>query len=429
MTSIIKTILFCAENNIALRGDTSESGIFYNLLKFRAESGDEPLKKHLDNMAKNAKYTSPDIQNEIINVTSKYLVQKIVVEANKSFFSVIADESTDFSGKKQLSIVLRYLRGVDVMEEFVGFVELGSCTAADVSSAILFKLNEIGLNLDNLTGQGYDGASTMSGNINGVQATIREKYPKALYVHCSAHALNLVVNDQCKLPVIRNACDGMREAISYFKASEKRRKVLGVSIPLFSPTRWTEKYKSIRIFATNFQHVLNSLRSLETSESTAFSLRACLEKPKIAFSIVLIGKISSRIEPLAQYLQTSGINVSEVKGMVKALISSLEQYHDCSEMSQQIFKDACTCLEVDELPIPRLTKPMHATPLEFFYRTIFQPYIASIITSLKERFKEENFYFDLMSIVPPNTPHRVGAVAQFYNLDNLECEWSCGANN
>ena len=41
----------------------------------------------------------------------------------------------------------------------------------------------IGLNLGNLAGQGYDGASTMAGHISGVQTRIRELYPKALYVH------------------------------------------------------------------------------------------------------------------------------------------------------------------------------------------------------------------------------------------------------
>ena len=42
------------------------------------------------------------------------IVQEIVTEANKSFVSVIADESCDISGKEQLSIVLRYMIGSKV---------------------------------------------------------------------------------------------------------------------------------------------------------------------------------------------------------------------------------------------------------------------------------------------------------------------------
>ena len=62
-------------------------------------------------MASNAKYTSPMFQNEILAIASNMIVQEIVTEANKSFVSVIANESCDISGKEQLSIVLRYMIG------------------------------------------------------------------------------------------------------------------------------------------------------------------------------------------------------------------------------------------------------------------------------------------------------------------------------
>lgn len=38
----------------------------------------------------------------------------------------------------------------------------------------------------------------MSGTVGGLQAKIREKYPTALYFHCTAHNLALVVTDTCK---------------------------------------------------------------------------------------------------------------------------------------------------------------------------------------------------------------------------------------
>ncbi|XP_077970543.1 uncharacterized protein LOC144425105 [Styela clava] len=108
MTSIVKTVMFCASGNIPLRGHSGDSGNFVNLLLFRIDAGDEDLKRHFARMAGNAKYTSPMIQNEILKVASNTIVQDIVMEANKSFVSVIADESCDISGKEQLSIVLRW---------------------------------------------------------------------------------------------------------------------------------------------------------------------------------------------------------------------------------------------------------------------------------------------------------------------------------
>jgi hypothetical protein len=36
-------------------------------------------------------------------------------------------------------------------------------------------------------GQAYDGAASMSGVYKGCQKLIKDKYPAALFVHCSAH--------------------------------------------------------------------------------------------------------------------------------------------------------------------------------------------------------------------------------------------------
>ena len=50
-------------------------------------------------------------------------------------------------------------------------------------------------NVLKMHGQGYDGATAMSGRLNGTQAYIREIIPTALYVHCAAHSLNLAVSN------------------------------------------------------------------------------------------------------------------------------------------------------------------------------------------------------------------------------------------
>ena len=93
------------------------------LLQFGMDAGDDALKKHFTQMAGKAKYTSPTIQNEILGIASTMVVEEIVPEANKSFISVVADESCDISGKEQLSIVLRYTRGDKVNESLQGLLK------------------------------------------------------------------------------------------------------------------------------------------------------------------------------------------------------------------------------------------------------------------------------------------------------------------
>ena len=105
-----------------------------DLLQFHLDSWDKALKKHFAQMAGNAKYTSPTIQNKIFGIASTMV---FVAEANESFISIVADESCNISGKEQLSLVLRYTRGEKVNESFTGLVEMSSVSAEFISAAIL----------------------------------------------------------------------------------------------------------------------------------------------------------------------------------------------------------------------------------------------------------------------------------------------------
>ena len=76
LESIIKTIVLCGRQNIALRGHRDSAldierdvagmdnhGNFVALLNFRIEAGDTILQEHMSTAAHNAMYTSNTIQN------------------------------------------------------------------------------------------------------------------------------------------------------------------------------------------------------------------------------------------------------------------------------------------------------------------------------------------------------------------------------
>ena len=142
--------------------------------------------------------------------------EEIVAMANNSSgFAIIADESADISGKEQLSIGVRFVSTSN--EEFLGFTKLDKMDASSIADSILDQCSKFGLNLEKLHGQGYDGCSTMAGKEGGVQAKIRNKYSKAVFVHCASHRLNLVVNDLNAVPEIRNTIGTVRDCyIVYF---------------------------------------------------------------------------------------------------------------------------------------------------------------------------------------------------------------------
>lgn len=118
--------------------DDSRQGHFREILKYRAK-GDEFLRNVLEGSGKRNKYTSPIIQNEIIQSCNTILLRKLVNVINKSkCFSVLADETTDISTKEQLSICVRYIdENNRLHDNFLTFFEIDSLTGNDLANSIL----------------------------------------------------------------------------------------------------------------------------------------------------------------------------------------------------------------------------------------------------------------------------------------------------
>ena len=190
LRSIIKRVVLCGKQNMALRGHRDDSshldessgnpGNFQAVLNFRVEAGDKVLANHFANGPRNATYRSKTIQNEIIEVLDTYIQDKIVAEINEAgAFSLLADEASDSSNKEQLPLVLRFVdQERNVREEFVRFYECeDGVTGQAIATLILKAVQELGMSMDFCKGQCYDGAGNMSGPCNGAAAIVRRQYP------------------------------------------------------------------------------------------------------------------------------------------------------------------------------------------------------------------------------------------------------------
>ncbi|KAE8725557.1 hypothetical protein F3Y22_tig00008468pilonHSYRG00005 [Hibiscus syriacus] len=101
----------------------------------------------------------------------------------KSLYAHVVDESSDVSKKEQMAMVLRYVDRLGVVNErFIGVVHVTDTSSLTLKAAI-----------DSVRGQGYDGASNMCGEFNGLKALIIRDNKSAYYVHCFAHQLQLVI--------------------------------------------------------------------------------------------------------------------------------------------------------------------------------------------------------------------------------------------
>ena len=229
LRQIVRGVIYLAKQGIAFRGDIEISsqknpGNLLALLKSYAET-DKTLYNHIYSpKSRNATYLSPTSQNDIINIIGYDILRNSIVEDIKEakFFSVLADEVSNHN-VEHLAVCLRYVEAnYNIREDFVTFIKLERVRAIDISEAITGSVEELGLSLNNLRGQGYDGASTMSGEKSGVQKRIRDKQPKAIYTHCAGHSFNLAILSSCTLPPIRNCIDQVKSITLWTKNSPKR---------------------------------------------------------------------------------------------------------------------------------------------------------------------------------------------------------------
>jgi len=125
-----------------------------------------------------------------------------------------------------------------------------------------------------MIGQGYDGASSMSGSVLGVQTCIRQVCPSAVYVHCASHCLNLTIFRSSDIPSIRNCQEVVSEIAAFFNRSAKRNSILKQAVidadvetnrqrlRSLCETRWVERHDAIISFKLLYGPMLDALDSV-----------------------------------------------------------------------------------------------------------------------------------------------------------------------
>ena len=158
-----------------------------------------------------------------------HAVVRSIVQAvsNHRFFAMIADESTDTAGKQQLTFILQHVSDdFEIHENFIGLHEIDKADSEHLSAVILGCLVRLNLNIHLVRGQGYDRAAVMSGVQNGVASKISAIEPRAVYIHCASHRLNLALQDSAqRVTIIRDALHLTREMINFIRCSPKRSRI------------------------------------------------------------------------------------------------------------------------------------------------------------------------------------------------------------
>ncbi|KAK1362664.1 hypothetical protein POM88_047138 [Heracleum sosnowskyi] len=160
----IESLQACAFRGHDDAPTSSNRGNFIEMVKFCGRMNDDISDIVLERASENAKYTSPTIQKEILHIFANRVRRKIREEVGDSKFCILVDEAKDSSNKEDMSIILRFVDRLGILRErFFEIIHVPNTTAATLKEKIPIVLSRYNLHSSDMRGQGYDGASNMSG--------------------------------------------------------------------------------------------------------------------------------------------------------------------------------------------------------------------------------------------------------------------------
>ena len=178
----------------------------------------------------------------------------------------MADEVTDSSNKEQVVVYFRSVDDFQPTEDFVGLHHVESINADALVRCLKDTMLRMNLSIHNCRAQCYDGAANMCGSRSGASTQICAEEPRAIFVHCYGHALNLAASDTVKHnKILRDTLDTTLEISKLLKFSPRREAVFekikaevspdSTGFITLCPTRWTVRAASLASVIANYKAI------------------------------------------------------------------------------------------------------------------------------------------------------------------------------
>lgn len=305
-----------------------------------------------------------------------------------------------------------------IKEEFAGFIEAVDVTGQGLADLVIRELNNLGLDFANCRAQCYDGAASMRGSMNGCQAILRRLQPKALYVHCFNHRLNLVLSAAAQQRDIRNTLGIIQKTCTFIRSSAKRIALLEDSVASnveietrrkrlkqLCPTRWVERHDAVLVFKELLPCILPCLRQISTAAHREAAVEAdglskSMQTPSFAVALEIVCWTFSTTVSLSEALQSSSIHLAAAYERIGQV---LNHFKNSRENDDVVFADIwlkvqslAEVLDI-EITMPRLTARQTnrsnivvADPSDYYRISIFLPWLDDFIGQMTERFPPDD---------------------------------------
>lgn len=470
---VIHVILTLTSGNTALRGNEGKKGNlqeiegnFMRTIRLLAKF-DPFVHNLLNDSKKHVKYLSWKIQDELIAILASDVRNSICDEVKKcSWFSIILDSTQDITKIDQVSVIIRYVfveyenHTLDIRESFLGFFALQNHGSSDYAELLLKILTKFGLDIKKCRGQGYDGASVMSGAHFGVQKRIINIVPTALYVHCCAHNLNLVISDAAKTSQkIVSFFSIVQDVFNFFGSSAPRWALLALgdeqackvskkTLKKVCPTRWEARHDAVFSLQERFIDVVKcltkiSLTTKKTDErNSSLTLKKKLESSEFILILCLWENILRILNVVSKLLQGVNYSIEMASTLMNQSISQINELRNNYDGILSKSKELCTKWNI--------TVPFHLVRKQFankrfddfdgdfrldineenFKIKVFLPVLDTILFQLHSRFEGmvtiiNNFKFlSPLTIIEQNEDYIIKSSYDFISLytEDVSCE-------
>ncbi|KAL9686344.1 hypothetical protein QQ045_023800 [Rhodiola kirilowii] len=299
LKTTIAAVKYLGKEGLPFRGhdessNSSSRGHFIEIIKSYASMNDEIAKVVLENAPKHAVYIAPSIQKEILDIIATKIRNKIRQEIGDAKFCILVDESLDVSHKEQMAIILRFVDEDGFLQErYFEIVSVEDTTSANLKKHICEVLSTNKLQVQNIRGQGYDGASNM--------------------------------RDIQEAEIAESLADGdleTRKGLNQIRSLKRA-----------GTTRWGSHFASVTTLVHVFKEVTQLLQSMMTDKELTGSIRGdakgflkALRAFEFVFCLLLTNKIMGITDLFSQALQKQSqdiVNAMHLVSSTKALLQAL----------------------------------------------------------------------------------------------------------
>ncbi|XP_022031981.1 zinc finger MYM-type protein 1-like [Helianthus annuus] len=459
---------FCLENSLPFCGhdeseESNSQGIFLSVLKLISTNHSEIGKYTLGKAKKNNKLTSPMIQKEIIECFAKEVTKNICEEIKDDVFGLLVDESSDVSMKEQMAVVVRFVDKFGVVREnFIGIVHVRDTASSTLKEAIDSLIANNQLSIKQVRGQGYDGASNIRGEFNGLKALILKDNPSAYYIHCFAHQLQLVIVAVAKKhPGVKTFYEYLSMVVTTVSASCKWKDMIRetkkarvekeilegeiktgkglnqeVSLARSGDTRWGSHHRTIISLLRLFPEVVTVLQYVKEDgdcsqqRTNAKGILSYFKKLEFVFYMHLMGDVLSYTNALSKHLQQKGKDLLEAANLINGTKRALNALREngfesmLEKVTSFCEKNNITMVDMTEsYGNPRNRKNV-ITNLHHFEVDIFNEVLDMQLQELGNRFSEvtTSLIKNMSGLNPCNgfskfDPSKILAFAEMYPND------------